>query len=140
MSNPEALDLDVLDFAGSAKDGARLDLRHPITNAPTGAWLQLLGTDSDTYRAAQRAVQRDRLKQIARTRRVAVSPEEMESEALQLLVVATIGMGGVVVKGQLLTYSADTVRDLYKRHHWIREQADEFINDRANFLPTSATS
>lgn len=140
MQQAETLDLGTLDFQTTANDGARLDLRHPTTNAPTGAWLQLLGTDSDAYRAAQRAQQRDRMKQIARTRRLGVTPEEIETEALNLLVVATVGLGGFKKDGAELQFSADAARDLYKRHIWIREQADEFINDRANFLPKSASS
>jgi len=140
MQQPETLDLGTLDFQSTANDGARLELRHPTTNAPTGAWLQLLGIDSDAYRAAQRAQQRDRLKQIARNRRLGITPEEIESEALAMLVVATVGMGGFSKDGAALQFSADTARALYKRHNWIREQADEFINDRANFLPKSASS
>lgn len=140
MQQSETLDLGTLDFQTTANDGARLDLRHPTTNAPTGAWLQLLGTDSDAYRAAQRTQQRDRLKQIARNRRLGITPEEIEAEALSLLVVATVGLGGFSKGGAALEFSTDAVRGLYTRHNWIREQADEFINDRANFLPKSASS
>lgn len=140
MDQPESLDLNALDFEPAAAAGARLDLHHPITNAPTGAWLQLLGADSDAYRAALRATQRARLKQAAKLRRLVLTPEELEAEALGLVVVATTGWGGFNVGGQPLEFSAEAARTLYARHNWIREQAEEFINDRANFLPKSATS
>lgn len=140
MNSPEPLDLNTLDFETSADAGARLDLYHPTTNAPTGAWLQLLGADSDVYRSAQRKLLRQRLKQIAKTRRAALTPEELEEEALDLLVVATTGFGGFTSSGTPVEFSADAVRALYKRHNWIREQAEEFISDRANFLPKSASS
>ena len=140
MTTPEALDLNSLDFEASANDGARLNLHHPITNTPTGAWLQLLGADSDAYRAAVRSLQRGRMKQLSRTRRVVVTPEDVESDALELLVVATTAWGGFATAGQPLTFTADAAKVLYKRHSWIREQAEEFINDRANFLPKSASA
>ena len=140
MTPPETLDLNALDFESSAAAGARLDLHHPTTNAPTGAWLQLLGVDSDAYRAALRATQRARLKQASRNKRIVLTPEELEAEALNLLVIATTGWGGFVQGGQPLDFSAEAARALYARHNWIREQAEEFVNDRANFLPKSATS
>lgn len=139
-SNSETLDLNALDFEASANAGSRLDLRHPTNNTPTGAWLQLLGADSDLYRKTMRNAQRARLKQIAKTRRPEVSPEEIEAEALALLVAATIGWGGFTVGEQPLEFSAEAARTLYTKHKWIREQAEEFVNDRANFLPTSASS
>jgi hypothetical protein len=135
------LDLDVIevDVQKNAEAGAQLDLLHPITNAPTGNWLTLLGADSDTYRDAQRKLQRKRLGQMAKQRRIALTPEELDAEALEILVKVTTGWH-VISGGQALVFSAEAVRALYKRRVWVREQAEEFISDRANFLPKSASS
>lgn len=140
MNNNDVLDLDALDPQKGADQGARLDLLHPATNAPTGAWLQLLGADSDAYRSLQRKLQRRRLAQLGKGRRITLAPEELEAEALDLLVTATTGWGGLVSGGKDLPFSQDAARALYTRQHWIQEQAQEFIGDRANFLPKSASS
>ncbi len=135
-----ALDLDALDMQQGADAGARMDLLHPATGEPTGAWLTLLGTDSDIYRRAQRALQRKRMARAVKSRRMAIPPEELEAEALDLLVAVTTGWGGLNAKGQPLAFSADAARAFYTRHRWAREQAEEFIGERANFLPKSATT
>lgn len=142
MSTEEmtAFDPDSIDMQKGAAEGARLDLLHPGTGAATGAWLQLLGVDSDAYVARQRALQRGRLARLVVARRIKLTPEELEAEALDLLVTATTGWGGLTAGGQPLNWSPAAARDLYTRHRWIREQADEFIGDRANFLPKSASS
>ena len=136
----DALDLDAVDMEGGANAGARCDLVHPTTGAPTGAWLQLLGADSDAYRERQRALQRKRMASVAKKWRLVLTPEEGEAEALDLLVAVTTGWGGLTAGGQPLAFSAEAARALYTRRRWIREQAEEFIGDRANFLPKSASS
>lgn len=142
MTNAEGstLNLDEVDTKKSAEAGARLDLLHPATNAPTGGWLQLLGTDSDAYRAAQRTLQRRRLAQAAKSRKMKLTPEELEAEAIELLVAATVGVGSIRAGAEEIVFSEQAVRALYTKYDWIREQADEFIGDRANFLTTSGSS
>lgn len=134
------LDLAALDIEKGAETGARLELMHPTTNAPTGAWITLLGADSEAYRERQRALQRKRFDRMAKQRRMAISPEELEAEGLDLLVASTTGWGGLEQAGVPIPFSPGAARELYAKRRWIREQVEEFIGDRANFLPRSAAA
>jgi hypothetical protein len=123
-----------------ADAGARLTLRGPDGKV-TKAWLELMGADSDAYQEKSRELQRRRSREMERAKKIKfATPEELEEDSIELLVVATKGWGGLeVTRGQALPFTPAAARDLYQRRPDIREQADAFINERANFLPKAAT-
>ncbi|NJB67496.1 hypothetical protein GGQ74_001136 [Desulfobaculum xiamenense] len=131
MRNDTPLDLASLDTAARAEEGAVLQLRHPATEEPLGVYVTLAGADSGICRKAQMAIGR---KRIRRMKTGAVSPEEAEEEALELLSRCTLGWEGVTVDAQVLDFSRENAVALYRRFPWIREQVDRFIGDRANYI------
>ncbi|MDH7787650.1 hypothetical protein QBD01_003677 [Ochrobactrum sp. 19YEA23] len=126
-------------------EGQTLQLRHPIegtilkTEDDEPITITLVGTDSDVFRKAQRTILDRRLNQKGKTK---LSAAELEEEAVTTLISCTLGWSGIVLDGEELAFSAENVRKLYSRTDlpWIRDQVDEFIADRANFLKPSATS
>lgn len=133
------MDLSQLDTRAGAEEGAELVLLHPQTREPTDIVIRLRGEDSEAYQTQVREFQRKKLDQARRTRRVTATPEEIEAEALELLVVATIGWNDSLTRdGQPYPYTPANARRLYEQFPWIREQVDEFVRERANFLPRSA--
>ena len=111
-----------------------------LNGARTDIVITLLGADSKTYQDKLREHQRRRLSMISRTRRLTQSPEELDSEALELTVAATTGWIGMEMNGAEFPYSEENARSLYSDYPAIREQVDVAINERANFLPRDAIS
>lgn len=134
------MDLATLDTQKGSDEGFALELTHPKTGEKIGAVINVLGVDSHQYQAKFRELQRKRLNQINKNpRRLLQTPEQTDAEALELLAAVTTGWNGVVLDGKDLAFSEDAARELYARFAWIREQVDQAVGDRANFLPQAAT-
>jgi len=117
--------------------------RQPIRDATTGeeAWIDLYSADSAVARQHNFNVTRRRLNTGARGQRIKISPEELEAEGIDLLVALTTNWHLVNIDGTPIKepYSAENARELY-REVWLREQADDFVTDRANFSQPSPKS
>jgi hypothetical protein len=132
------MDLKKFDTKSGAEQGYELVLLDPA-GTQTDAAITLRGADSDTYQRKLREHQRRRLDQLNRTRKVTQSPEAIESEAIELMVAATIGWRGIERDEVEVSFSGDAARALYTEFPAIREQVDQAINERANFLPKAAS-
>lgn len=121
-----------------ADSGAVLKLRHPRTEEVIpGMTLTLLGKDSKVLRAIQ--LERTQAALNRMQRRGAVDPvaSEIIDQATDDLVALTIGWEGFTDDdGALMAFSKDAVKKIYNDPElsWIKEQAEKFINDRANFF------
>lgn len=122
-----------------ASEGVEMQVRHPATNAPVdGMAITLLGMDSQRAVQMQRAATNRRLKQ--GIHKMKWNAEEIDEDGLQMLAALTTGWRGVELDGQPLECTRENALTLYKRFRWLREQADEFVGERANFLPNAPTS
>jgi len=61
----------------------------------------------------------------------------LDEEGLDKLAVATVRWQGIKSGGEPMPCDFKTVRALYAQHRWLREQVDEFVADRTNFLNSS---
>lgn len=126
-----------LDTCKGADAGFECQINHPTTGAPIALWITVLGTDSETYRRTLNAQTR-RMQERARKTRRPSTPEEIDEDALQLLAAVTTGWRAELEldKGvPFPAFSKAAAVDLYRRFRWIREQVDQAVGDRANFLP-----
>ena len=125
-----------LDMREAASRGALMVLRHPasgeeLTTDDGGQiYIELLGMDSPEYRQLIRAAA---TRNVSRGRK-RPSPELLEQEGITLLAGVTKGWGGVVVGGEVIAFSPEAAKRLYTDYAWIREQVDEFVGERGNFL------
>lgn len=90
--------------------------------------IYLVGKDSREFKSFQA--------EIAAKYRGRKQPSFAQSEkhANDLLARCTRGFENLQMKGENLDFSVKAARDLYSRVSWIKEQVDEFIAERANFL------
>ena len=126
----------------------RLVLLHPSTHQPLvdangeGAYLDLYSTDSEPAQRHARGVTKRRLalQQASQGRAVRLSAEEIEAERIEILVALTAGWRLVGLDGTHLDvpFSQADARSLYADMLWVRDQAEAFVGDRANFLPASS--
>lgn len=136
-----AFNLSSLDTASVAERGAVMTVLHPTTGVALAqsdgspVTLILSGEDSERFRRADRANRNKRLARQQQGRQIRVSTEELDAESLGLLVAVTLGWSGVALDGDTdLVFSAENATKLYTSFPWLREQANAFVVDRANFL------
>lgn len=134
------VDLASLDLAAAAEKGFELELLHPVTKAPLGTFITLVGKDSTTFRDHVRRSANDRLRKQAVSQRRGSEAEvptieRIEADAIELLVVCTTGWRGVTYKGADLPFTPANAKTLYTDLPWIREQVDQAVGDVENFLP-----
>lgn len=139
MSKEKALDLSSLDMAAACSKGFELELVHPISKAPLGQFITVVGKESPEFREHIRAKSNANLrKQAERQRRgkdqEVPTIEQIEAEAIDLLVACTKGFRDINYNGPL-EYSEANAKKLYAEQSWIRAQVDEAIADLENFMP-----
>ena len=121
-----------------ADTGAVLKLRHPKTEEVIpGMTLTLLGKDSKVLRAIQLDRTQAALNRMQRRGADAPVASEIIDQSMDDLVALTIGWEGFTDDdGSLIPFSKDAVKKIYNDPElpWIKEQADKFVNDRANFF------
>lgn len=138
---------DLNDFSSlGSTEGQWCELRHPVTDAPLVnnvdgkiMRVKLIGMDSPTFAAKSREFMNRRIK---RNKLNLGSAEQLEAEKAETLAACTVGWENMVNQGKPWEYSPENALALYMdpKLKWLREQVDEFIGDRANFLQPSKTS
>lgn len=119
-----------------ADKGATLDILHPETEEPIeGMTITLLGQDSAVYRKLQLSKQQAILNRMARGRKAAdLDAEKLAEDTIDDLVKLTVKWTGFEINGEALAATPENFRMVYSEWPWIREQAQEFVNNRANFF------
>ncbi|MCG8492845.1 MAG: hypothetical protein MI743_14595 [Sneathiellales bacterium] len=124
------LDLADLDLAPVAEKGAVLTLRNPVsgTELQTLIWLQ--GMDAPAYQKKLR----DQIDAQISEGKADLSAAELEERLVDRLAVVTMRWEQVFYKGETLPCDFQNARKLYREQHWIREQVQQFVEDRSRFL------
>lgn len=125
---------DVTSLAPTS-DTAEVTIFDPRTRKDTDIVITVCGRDSARYKEVIRRQLNRRTKHLGRRLALTLSAEEVEQEALDLLVECTVSWRNVVMNGSELTCTPANVRLLYQTVPIIREQVDEAIADRTLFLP-----
>ena len=131
------------------EEGKRMDLRHPATGevltydekvnedgTKESKTMHLIigSSDSETYKKSQRKIIDRRLKQQQKFRSAKLTAAQLEEEAIISLADVTYG-GKVFIKGKEVEITPGQVAiDLYKEYSWIKEQANDQLEDRGSFL------
>lgn len=131
------MDLSKLKTSKS-EQGAVLQVLHPSTEeAIKGMTITLLGQDSSVYRKIQLGKQQAALNRMAKGKKVAdLNAEKLAEDTLDDLVSLTLDWTGFELDGKKLECTPENVLKVYGDNElsWLKEQVNEFIGDRANFL------
>jgi len=138
------MDLSVFDSTRKAEEGSELHLRSPHgellyiddVERSRPVTLTLLGADSRSFQRRQHALVAQRINRRvgAGIQTMQIRPGELEEDRIELMVCATRSWTNVVIDGEEWPCDEKHVRDFYSRFPCFLEQADQFINDRANYL------
>lgn len=119
-----------------AEEGATLDIVHPETEEVIdGMTITLLGQDSSIYRKIQLGKQQAALSRLSKGKKALdMNAEKLQEDTIDDLVKLTVDWEGFTLDGKELEPTDDNVRMVYTDWAWIREQASEFVANRANFF------
>lgn len=134
MDKAKSAALDIAEFENSVQDTAELTILHPVTFEPTDMKITLYTADSDVWRKELMRLRRENAKY--ENRRDGVPPEKRDSDSVNILVAMTVGWTGINENGSPLPFTKENARRVYAnpKLRFIREQVDEFIGDRQNFI------
>lgn len=108
-----------------------LQLRHPATQKPLeGVTITAYGKDSDKFEKLQNRALKRRLKK----RNAIPDPEEIAQANLETLAGCIVSWTNIYLKNEPLDFSPQNALRLLSEVKWIKEQLDEFIGDRSDFL------
>jgi hypothetical protein len=143
------MDLSALNPKKKANTGAFLHLNHFGTGEPLYQYddsitdpierekqkkavgLYLMGMDSDYYQSKKHKTVNDIL--LSKNKKDAKTSEGMEIENIETLAQMTLGWENIDHNGSSI-FSKEAVIALYTDYLWVREQADKFVANRANFI------
>lgn len=134
---PEVFDLSNYDGAALSEKGVAMAVKNPVNGQEMpGVEITLKGLDSEVFRKLTRKFADKRIEGMMKGRRgvATLTSSMMEDEQVQVLTACTIGWKGLVMNGKPFEFSPANAKTLYNQFSWLRDQVDEFINDRKNFL------
>ena len=99
-----------------------VEVEKPVT-------VTLLGPDSDVYRKASLNSSRKVLK-----KRGKVDPQDLDDSAIFSLAECILGWEGLEDEGQPIQFTRQNAIALLRSEKWLRDQLNEFHQDRRNFL------
>ena len=119
-----------------ADDGATLEVKHPVTEEVIdGMTIRLRGQDSNTYRKIKHKKQNAILARMSKGKKAAdLEAEKLEADTIDELVELTISWTGFKLEGEALEPTKENYRKVYSEFEWLRDQAAEFVANRANFF------
>lgn len=139
------MDLSTLDTVAACNKGAEVELLHPVSRAPLGVFVTVLGSDSDTFKELLRSRVDERIRREALARKRGRELEtptvaQREAESIETLCACTTGWRTgdeptLTLHGEALPFSIPNAKRVYTDLLWVRKQVDEAVADLENFMP-----
>lgn len=131
-----------LDTVSASNEGAILELRGPDGAAlfqedGSPITITLLGPDSDAYTQASNILTNRALRSRGKAQ---ITAESALTDQISLLAKITTAWAGIKVAGETWTCNSENVKRFYRAYPFVRDQVQEFVADRGNFLKASPTS
>lgn len=134
------MDLAALDTSEVANEGVPMPVHGPdgqpvLQEDGSPVTITLLGDDSDELVKFDRQLVNRNLRGGQQ-----ITAELAEAKEINRLARATVGWDGVVLDGEVLNFSEENAKKLYKRFRWLRQQVRVFVSERVNFMKASPES
>ena len=126
------LDLDSIEDVFTAD----YELLHPITRAPTGAFITLAGPEHPQRKKIAMDLMRRLRAAAMRAKQPVADPEEDARESVQLLVKVTMGWRGIRKNGAEVPFTEADAAELYAdpKRQWVVKQLLTAMNDQELFI------
>lgn len=124
-----------MDLSGlKPNDQHEFYLRHPVTDEPTDILVGVYGADSRKYKAASHALKNEVLSGGKRT------SESAEIRGLKLIAQCVYRLDNCTIGKEAIPCDPKGVERLCREYEWAKDQIDQAIHRRDNFLPGAPTS
>lgn len=132
------MDFGKLKVTEGANKGAEYHVLDPFTEEPAfyeqadsqyPVTVTILGMDSDTYRKAQLDSQRRFLKGRGKP-----EPSDIDDAAIRITARCIVSWQGFFMDGEEIACNAENAYKLLKENQWLRDQLQQFQQDRRNFF------
>lgn len=127
------ISLNAFDVQTKSNSGVEFELKLLRTGEASGAFITLLGMDSDPVKhfLDEQSRKYSELRKAGKD----IPKDDAEKSGIELLVVCTVGWRGLDdASGQPLEFSKENARRIYTEYPLIREFVDRVIAVRENFL------
>ncbi|MGE0853640.1 MAG: hypothetical protein AB7O44_29170 [Hyphomicrobiaceae bacterium] len=136
---------DLTALFGNIEDqnrGAELELRDPVTGAPTGMKIRIAGPDSKIQTHARQQAQdelADLLPEYRRRVGQTIKAKDRERISVEMLARCVLSWN-LQQDGQDVPCTHETIVRVLTAAAWVREQVDEFAGSRTPYWKTPATT
>jgi len=96
--------------------------------------VEVCGIDSPQFRKGSMARQNKALQGVKRGKQKVYTAEELEQRDIDTIVACTIGWSNFESGKKPLEFSAENAEAVYRQHGFIKDQINEAIADRVNFM------
>lgn len=133
-----AADISDFDTAAGSEEGSKMEVRNPKTGDvlrhPDGRpfTITYLGKDSEAFRRLARQQSDRRIANNMRTR-TPILTAVIEKDEIELLVIVTKSWD-ILIGGEAPKSDPKEYRAAYTKYPWLKEQGDEYVGVRANFI------
>ena len=130
----------LLDIANIAElSEADVDIKHPLTGAPTGAVVTLAGPEHSKRRQLLFTRTRKLRAKFQKSGKVQLDdPEDEEVDSIAYLAACTLGWKKIGENGKEIAFSESAAAALYGRVGWLRGQIAAALEEKENFIRASA--
>lgn len=139
MGKAQVFDAASLDTVEACNKPFEIEIKHPVTGAPTGLFISVVGKDSEAYRGRLRAMANEMIQKQSRGGVSKTRVDEIEQKSIDALVAATVAWRSeddpehIMLRGEALPCTPANARKLYAILP-IQEQVAEAVNDLGNFM------
>lgn len=131
------LDLALIKDANEAE----IEIKHPITGEPTGATITLAGPEHPKRKKLVFDRQRRMRKQFQKAGKLQFTdPAEEEQEGIEFLAECTLGWKNIGENGKPIECTPANAARKYAELGWLRAQIQAGMDERENFIESSATA
>jgi hypothetical protein len=109
------------------EDSIEIELVHPVTGDPTGAFVSIAGPTNAAVKAETRKI-------LDRMRGKKSTSEQDERDGINLMAARITGWVGIEKDGEPVAFSKSAAVDLLNDHPWIRKQLLEAFEDQSLFF------
>lgn len=128
-----------LESIGAPKETTKVTLFHPVSGDElrdaegNPMFVEVYGQDSETFRKVERAITNRNIQKAQKSRRASLTADQMESQRMERIV-KCVKSWNLVIGGESPECEEPKVREVLEKYDWLRDQVEEGIYDRANFL------
>lgn len=140
----KADDLSAFDSKSSANEGATMTVQHPTETRPlynadgSPMTINFLGSDSADYRKAEDAALNAQFASGGRRGGATkLTAKQVWAQNLTKLVAVT-QRWNLTLDGEKPDCNEVNARRIFEKYPWLKEQGEDFVNDRSNFMKASA--